>query len=87
MPAQIGKEVASGNEAEKLVAVHDNGDPPAIEYAEQIVNFCIRRQRLQLISHGMAHRIIKMRGVTVHFHQDVRFIDDTDNATAFFHHR
>jgi hypothetical protein len=29
MPAQIGKQIASRNEAEKLVPVHDNSDAPA----------------------------------------------------------
>src|SRR5438067_11708626 len=69
MPAQIGKEIASGNEAKKLVAVHDNRDATAIEYAQQIIDFHIRLQCFQLISHRLPDFIIKMRGVAMHFHQ------------------
>src|SRR6266403_6050416 len=63
VPAEIGKEVASGNEAKKLVAVHDNRDAPPIEYAQQIIDFHIRLQCFQLIGHCVAHWIIKMGGV------------------------
>ena len=87
MPTQIGKQIASRNETEKLVAVHDNGDAPAIEYSKQIINFCIWRQRFQLVSHGLPDFIIKMRGVAMHFYQDVRFVDDANDATTFVHHR
>src|SRR6476646_8699463 len=87
VPAEIGKEVASGNEAKKLVAIHDNRDASPIEYAQQIIDFHIRLQCFQLISHRLAHWIIKMRGVAMHFYQDVRFIDDTDNAATLAHHR
>src|SRR5438270_11398000 len=87
MPAQIGKQIASRNETEKLVAVHDNGDAPASEYSKQIINFCIWRQRFQLVSHGLPDFIIKVGGVAMHLYQDVGSMDDANDATTFVHHR
>ena len=87
MPPQVGEQIAAGDEAEKLITVHDNGDTPPIEYAEQIINFRGRRKRFQLIGHRLLHLIIKMRSITMDLHQNVGFIDDADYTTAVADYR
>ena len=60
LPAQVGEQIAPGDQPQKLVSLHDNGDAAPIEYPEQIINFRGRRDRFQLIGHRLLHLIIKM---------------------------
>ena len=84
---EIGKPIGARNQPKKFVVVHHDSDSAAIEYAKQVCDFGVRRQRFQLVRHRLAHGVVKMRRLAVHFYQEIGFVDEPDRAAALVDHR
>ena len=84
LPAQIGKQIASGDQPEKLVSVHDDGDTSTIEDPKQVRDLRDRRERFESIGHRGFHGIVKMIRIVMHFHQHIGFIQDSNRAPVIY---
>ncbi len=74
---EIRKPIGARNQPKKFVVVHHDSDSAAIEYAQQVCDFGVWRQRFQLVRHRLADGVVKMRRLAVHFYQEIGFVDES----------
>src|ERR1044071_989075 len=78
---QIREQVGTRDEAEEFVVFHYDGDTAAIKYIQKILDRRFWRQCFQLGCHRFFDRIIKMRRIAVHFHENIGFIENTHRTS------
>src|SRR5262245_14237402 len=84
--AEPVQEVDRGDEAEKRVAIHDDGDHPAVEDLGEPFDRRVRWDGDEALRHRRSDRLAEMIGILEHLQQDVLLVDDARDA-ARAHHR
>src|SRR6185437_4381288 len=79
-PAQMVDEVDAGDEADELAVLLEHRDVIPGEDRQQVADGRVRRDGLDLRDHGAAHRLGEGGGIGVGGDQQIRFVDDADEA-------
>ena len=82
MKPQIGQQIGARDQPKKLIVVHHYGDATAIENLQQVIDFRFWCERFELVGHRIFHRIVKVRRITVHLHEHIGFIKNSNGAPA-----
>ena len=79
------EKIDSGDQAEEMRTVDDDGDKALVELGQQRLNRLVGLDCLDVGHHRGADRVVKAEAVLEHRQQQVGFVDEADDAIAFQH--